>query len=181
MIFPVTDWEMIPLDTYKALLVEVKERFNTTTDETVSCTDKSIKCLLASITFTFGVGVFLYSNHFDVNWWLFSPFLALTILNSFLGYSIIRLRPSYTSGLLPENVLSKDYNSETGFTDEEKERLFYYKAIITYTTKIEENTRDNTKRAEKYDTFFGFTILLVSAIGLFVLYVISYHHGSAAS
>lgn len=181
MIFPVADWEAIPLDTYKALLSEVKERFIVANEETVSCTDKSVRCLLAFITFVFGIGVFLLTNHYELNWICYQILIGFSAYNVYLGYRIIRLRPSHTNGLLPENVLSTDYNSGSGFTDEEKERLFYYKAIHTYCQKILESTEDNSKRAKKYDTFFGLTLLMVLIITIFVFYTISYHPASVRS
>lgn len=181
MSFPVADWEEVPIDTYRNLLSEVKERFEVTTEEIVSCTDKSIKCLLAFITYLFGVGVFLVTNHYEINWLCYFVIIAISAYNAFLGYKIIRLRPTHTTGLLPENVLSQDYNANTGFSQEEKEKLFYYKAIQTYVIKISEGTIDNSKRAEKYDTFFSLTLLLVLVITIFVFFTISYHPVSVKS
>lgn len=41
MNFPVEDWELIPTEVFKALLAEVKERFDTMPEEIVSVTEKS--------------------------------------------------------------------------------------------------------------------------------------------
>lgn len=174
MSFPVEDWEAIPLETYKALFIEVKEKFDIITDEIVSCTDKSVKCLLAFITYIFGIGVFLLTNHYKVNLICYSVIILFSARNVWMGYMVIRLRPSHTTGLLPENVLSKDYNISSDFSDDEKQKLFYYKAILTYTTKITEGIKDNSKRAQKYDSFFGFTLLLILVITIFVFYTISF-------
>jgi hypothetical protein len=181
MDFPVADWEAIPLDTYKVLFSEIKERFDVTTDETVSCTDKSIKCLLAFITFIFGVGIFLIKSQYNIDGICYSILIGFSAYNVYLGYRIIRLRPSHTTGLLPDNVLSKDYNLKSGFTNDEKEKLFYYKAIDTYLQKITEGTKDNSIRAKKYDTFFQMTLLLVLLITVFVFYTISFHPVSVKS
>jgi hypothetical protein len=127
------------------------------------------------MTYFFGVGVFLLNGHFVINWILY---VAITICSAWViwvGYKVIKLRKSHTSGLLPENVLSIDFNAGTNFDDLEKVRLFYYKAIKTYTVKIKEGTVDSSQRAEKYDQFLRYTLIMVLIITLFLMLTISYH------
>jgi hypothetical protein len=180
-IFPVADWEIVPVDVYVALFAEVKERFDVITEETVSVTEKSIKCLLGFITYYFGVGVFLLKEHYVINWPIYMIITICSGLVIYQGYKVIRLRPSHTTGLLPENVLSKDFNSDSGFNDDEKIRLFYYNAIKTYSQKIEEGTEDSSKRADKYDKFLRYTLFMVLVIIVFLLFTISYHPLSVKS
>ena len=175
--FPVKDWEAIPLDTFKNLLAEVKERFNHDIEEVVSVTDKSIKCQFGFLTFLFGVGVFIFS-HYQQSIGYFSPLLAISAYNIYKGYTVIKSRSLHSNGLLPVNVLSKDYNLSSDFTEEQKEKLFYYKAVEAYTIKIEQSRIDNHNRAKQYDTFIGLTLLLIFAISIFLLVVISSHPSS---
>lgn len=179
--FPVEDWEVIPVDVYIALLAEVKERFDVIAQETESVTEKSIKCLLGFFTYFFGVGVFLLKEHYVINWTLY---FIITICSGWViykGYRVIRLRPAHTTGLLPENVLSKDFNAGTGFDEHEKIMLFYYNAIKTYILKIKEGTEDTSKRADNYDKFVRYTLIMVLVIALFLMMTISYHPGSVKS
>ncbi|QJD97181.1 hypothetical protein HH214_15535 [Mucilaginibacter robiniae] len=173
MSFPVADWEIIPLEIYKPLLSEVKERFNVVAQETESITDKSIKCLLGFITYYFGVGVFLISNHYSINWLIYVTITFAATIVVYKGYRLITLRPSHTVGLLPENVLTQDFEQNTGFDDVEKERLFYYNAIKCYVLKIQEGTDDTSKRALVYDKFLRLTLLLVFVITVFLIFTIS--------
>ncbi|RZL38921.1 MAG: hypothetical protein EOP00_28155 [Pedobacter sp.] len=175
MDFPVKDWEFIPIAVYKALLAETKERFTTIPDETVSVTEKSIKCLLGYLTFFLAVGVFLFSNHYTISWWIFLSLILASTLVILRGYKIIKLRPSHITGLLPENVLSSDFEGEIDFTHEEKEKLYYLNAIKTYNQKIIEGTEDNNERAEKYDSFLKWTLALVFATVAFLLFTIYSH------
>ncbi len=178
--FPVADWEAIPLDTYKNLLAEVKDRFNYDIEEVVSITDKAIKYEFGFLTFLFGVGVFIFS-HYQQNLYYWIPLLILSAINVYKGFRVIKSRPLHSNGLIPSNVLSKDYELSSTFTDEEKEKLFYYRAILTYTIKIEESRKDNNTRAVKYDTFTGLTLLLIFAISVFLFIVISSHPSSVGS
>lgn len=170
--FPVEDWEAIPLETYKNLFIEVKERFNHDIEEVVSVTDKAIKYEFGFLTFLFGVGVFIFT-HYSVSLWYWTPLLIFSGYNIYKGYTVIKSRQLHSNGLIPSNVLSKDYNFSPDFNDEEKEKLFYYKAILTYTTKIEQSKDDNHNRAKEYDTFAGLTLLLVFAISVFLFVVIA--------
>jgi hypothetical protein len=178
--FPVEDWEAIPLETFKNLLAEVKERFNHDIEEVVSVTDKAIKYEFGFLTFLLGTGVFIFA-HNQESIWYFSPLLVLSAYNVYKGYTVIKSRPLHSNGLLPANVLSKDYNLSSDFTEEQKEKLFYYKAIQTYMVKIEQSRTDNHDRAKEYDTFSGLTLLLIFAISVFLLMVISVHSASVGS
>jgi len=178
--FPVEDWEAIPLETYKSLLAEVKERFNHDIEEVVSVTDKAIKYEFGFLTFLLGVGIFIF-GHNQQSIWYFSPLLVISAYNVYKGYTVIKSRSLHSNGLLPENVLSKDYNISSDFTVEEKEKLFYYKAIQTYLVKIEQSRTDNHNRAKEYDTFSGLTLLLIFAISVFLLFVISSHPAPVTS
>jgi len=175
--FPVEDWEAIPLETYKNLLVEVKDRFNYDIEEVVSVTDKAIKYEFGFLTFVFGIGVFIFS-HYQQSLWYWSPLFIASAVNVFKGYKVIKSRPLHSNGLIPSNVLSKDYNLSSNFTDDEKDKLFYYNAILSYTIKIEQSQKDNHDRALEYDTFTGLTLLLIFVITVFLLFVISSHLGS---
>ena len=170
--FPVEDWEVIPMDVYKSLLSEVKERFDHDIEEVVSVTDKAIKYEFGFLTFLFGVGVFIFT-HYTPSLWYWTPLLIFSAYNVYKGYTVIKSRPLHSNGLLPSNVLSTDYDLCSGFNDEEKERLFYYNAIKTYTAKIEQSRADNHNRAKEYDTFAGLTLLLIFAISVFLFVVIS--------
>jgi hypothetical protein len=144
-------------------------------------TEKSIKCLLGFISYYFAVGVFLLKEHYVINWFCYISITILSGIVIYRGYKVIRLRKAHTTGLLPENVLSKDFNANTGFDDDEKIRLFYRNAIITYNTKITEGIEDSENRAANYDKFLRYTLIMVMAITIFLLFTISYHPVSVKS
>lgn len=171
--FPVEDWEAIPVDTYKSLLSEVKERFTHDLEEVMSVTDKAIKYEFGFLTFLFGIGIFIFT-HYSTSLWYWSPFLLCSAFNVYKGYTVIKSRKLHSNGLLPSNVLSKDYNTASNFKEKEKEKLFYYQAILTYTAKIEQNRKDNHDRAKEYDNFTILTLVLIFAISVFLFVVISH-------
>ena len=87
---------------------------------------------------------------------------------------VIKAREAHAIGLLPENILTVDFENPD-FDNEEKEKLYYKNAIENYCRKIEEGNKDHETRANNYTTFFGLTLIMFFVIAVITLATIINH------
>ncbi len=173
---PFTEWDSLPLESYKLILAELKERFESEISEVVSVTDKVTKYTIGFLTFLFATSVYVLAKYSinEMTW----VFFILSAANAGYGVWIVSAREGFSSGLVADNILTDDFDS-TDFTALEKERLSYLNAIKAYGIKIDGIKDDNKKRAGKYNIFLIATMALVISIAANTLITIYYCHTTA--
>jgi hypothetical protein len=138
------EWEKLPVSSFELILIECKESLKSQIDEVISVTEKTTKYALGFLSFFFAVSVLVFIKR-DISC-SHLLILALSSYIIYLAHNIITKRSGHEQGLLPENIITNDFNS-IDFTDDDKIRLSYLNAIEAYNIKIKEIIIDNKLRA----------------------------------
>ncbi|MEJ2884181.1 hypothetical protein [Pedobacter sp. GR22-6] len=176
-VFPVADWEKIPLEVFKTTHLEVKQYFQSQLEETISVTTKTTQYAIGFLSYLFAVSVFILTK-LHPSCFLYILYTFATIDIALAGW-IVMGRKGHETGLRSDNILTQDFDDHDNFCDTEKEKLAYLNMIKSNEMKIDDIIKDNGERGIKYNAFLILTIILLFSISIYTL-IIS-RHGFAAS
>ncbi|TKC56491.1 hypothetical protein FBD94_22480 [Pedobacter hiemivivus] len=155
---PFKEWDILPIEVYQKALDEIKEHFCDLSSEVESTTDKSIKTLIAFVTFLSGAGLYILSKETIST--TSAVIAVVSVCNIYGLFSIIKARAHYLKGLNIEGMFNAEFDREE-FSEGDKIRLFYYNCIEKYAIKINRLTLIVSKRNHTYNRFFGLSLILV--------------------
>jgi len=153
----VKDWEKIPLESYKFLFSQVKERFDEVLSESISVTEKSINLTKVTVA---AIAGFLGYN-FKAN-----PNIACTIILCilFLLDFICLIKLMFPKGVIfkgsPPIEIFNEYLDNPIYTQEEKITIVYYHELIRYQERIDWMNSKNNERHCYYGVALILTILV---------------------
>ena len=165
---PFEEWDSLPIESYKIILSEIKERFNSQIAEIISVTDKTTNYTIGFLSFLFGTSAFIFTKYqLDTLTWIL---FVLSAINTLYGVSIVKGRKGFSAGLIADNILTNDFDDP----EFDKERLAYFNILKSYQIKIDGIAEDNEHRAGKYNIFLTCTIMLILFIAANTLLTIYY-------
>lgn len=166
MNMPLIDWELLPVDIYKATIEQLEKRFDEHSLEIGTITERSIKLLTLFITFLGIAGIaILKDHHFDKILFIFT---ALSIFDIFQLFTIIKGRDSMYKGLNVDDILNVDFD-RTDLNNEEKTRLCYNNIVVKLNAKIIKLQTINEARIKEFNVAF------LLSVSLFL--VVSFYYG----
>lgn len=167
---PIVKWQELPVNVYEKVLMEVKISFEDQISNTYTITDRSLKGLIFFLSFLSGIGLYYFKYHANICIVLF--FCAASIINIFNLYSNIKGRNGVSPGMLPNHILTKDFDKD--WDDEKKEKLLYKNLVEQYWNAANRMEDANKKRIHSYGASLKLTMIIIVASTLYLGFIM-YH------
>lgn len=156
----IKDWEKLPIEAYKFLFEQVKERYSDIMSESESITSKSFKLISISGAVVAGlVGLKLQTNP---NICLIICLAILHLCNFVCLIKLLFPKEIILRGSPPNEILI-EYFDDNSLTDTEKVSLAYYQEFVRYQERIDKMQFNISKRQELYKVSLIFTIINTAA------------------
>lgn len=165
---PILEWEL-PIKVYEKVLEETKLTYENAFSDMLVITDRTMKILTFFFTFLSGMGIYYFKYG--------TPICAALILGVLASYNIILLYKNlrgYTGvskGLLPNNILTIDFD-RTDFSDEVKEKLLYKNLVEQYWNSTNRIIEAKKGRVKLYDKSLKLTLVSILLISCYLGYLI---------
>lgn len=147
------DWEQIPLEAYKFLFSQAKDRFDEVISESISLTEKSINLTKITVATVTGFIGYNYKNNPNMEWIVLLGFL-------FLANLICLVILMFPKGVIfkgsPPKEIFCEYLDNNSYIPDEKIAIIYYHELIRYQAKIDTMNTKNSQR----QLFYGIAIIL---------------------
>lgn len=160
----VRNWDTIPIESFKVILENVKERFNDVLGEMQSITEKSYNIIKASLALqSFTLAAIL--KHANIDFFLLALFAASSISSWYLGYFLVAPKFALQKGLAGKDIRWSEYDEP-----EHKSyqiQLTYQMMIVTYQDAITMQQKLNSERMELFKLMllnFIFVLILTATI-----------------
>lgn len=169
----VKDWEKLPLETYKFLFSQAKDRFDEVISESVSITDKSINLTKVAIAALCGFVGYNFKVNPGLEWIVLLSFFFLIDL---ICLAVLMFPKGVVfKGSPPEEIFC-DYLDNPSYTEDEKTTIVYYHELRRYQERIEKMNKKNSCRHIFYAVALITTILLtVLTAGVIISTIFSHH------
>lgn len=169
----VKDWEKIPLESYKFLFNQAKDRFDELLSESVSITEKSIGLTKVIVASMLGFVGYNFKANPGLGW----IFLLVILFVIDLIILVILMFPKGVvfRGSPPQEIFC-EYLDNPGYDEKEKTTIVYYHELRRYQERIELMTKKNTQRQRFYGIALVFTVLLTVLTACVILRTIFSHH-----
>lgn len=162
----VKDWEKMPIEAYKFLFSQAKDRYNEFMLESESISNKAITLATITVAVISGFASYKFignSNHGFLIVLIFLFLGDLFCLGLLLFPKNILLRGS------PPNEIFIDYLDDTELVDDEKTKLIYYNELKRYQEKMNAMEKVNRYRHWIYGIGLCLTILATIITGGLIL------------
>ena len=158
----IKNWEKIPLESYKLILSQSKERFEEFASDSESITNKSIKMLGLSVL----LGSAIIGYGLTINKFVFVLFILLYSIDFLLIIELIFPKEVIYRGASPQLINWQDFDEKEN-TSDDKIALTYFQEIVRTGDSIERMHQYNSIRQKKYRKAILFTsILFIGGIAL---------------
>lgn len=153
------EWDLVPVEAYKFMFSQVKDRYDDILSESVSITDKSIKILTISIGgLSVLAGYFIKNN--DVCLGALIPLGMFYFANFALLILLMFPKPVPLKGSPPKEIFINSLDNTTYVADD-KISVLYYNELIRYQGRIDFLNSENNKRQENYRAVLVLTIICI--------------------
>ena len=164
------DWEKIPLDTYKFLFEQTKDRYEEVMSESESVTNKSITLISISGAIVTGFVGFKFQANPPLSWVII---LGILYLSNFICLIKLLFPKKVVLRGSPPNEIFIDYFDHPDLLENEKTSLAYYHELIRYQERINEMDMRIARRQNFYRIALLLTIfnaVLTAAIVVKTIY-----------
>jgi len=151
------DWENIPLESYKFLFNQAKDRYDEIISESISITEKSINLTKLAVTILSGFVAYNFKVKPGPEWIVILSFFFLIDL---LCLIVLMFPKGVIFKGSPPKELFKDHLDNTTYSDDEKVIVIYYHELVRYQERIEKMNERNNQRQR----FYGFALILTIAL-----------------
>ncbi len=169
----VKDWEELPLESYKFLFSQAKDRFDEVLSESVSITEKSITLTKVAVAAMSGFVGYNFKANPGLEWIVVLSFVFLIDLICL----VVLMFPKGVvfKGSPPQEIFC-DYLDNPSYTENEKTTIVYYHELRRYQERIDIMTKKNSQRQLFYGVALVVTILsTVLTAGVIVSTIFSHH------
>lgn len=169
----VKDWEKLPLESYKFLFSQAKDRFDEVLSESISITEKSINLTKVTVAAMSGFVGYNFKENPGLEWIVLLSFLFLIDLICL----VILMFPKGVvfKGSPPQEIFC-DYLDNPSYTQDEKTTIVYYHELRRYQERIDNMTNKNGQRQLFYGIVLIVTVLsTVLTAGAIVSTIFSHH------
>jgi hypothetical protein len=149
----VKDWEQVPLESYKFLFSQAKERFDEIISESVSITEKSMNLTKVTVVAMSGFVGYNFKVNPGLEWIVLLSFLF--IVNLICLVILMFPKGVVFKGSPPKEIFC-DYLDNSNYNNEEKTTIVYYHELIRYQERIDNMTNRNGQR----HLFYGVALIL---------------------
>jgi hypothetical protein len=166
------DWEKLPIETYKFLFEQAKERYSDVMSESESITEKAFK--LISISGAVAAGFIGFKFQQNPNLWLTIGLAIFHLVNFACLIKLLFPKEIILRGSPPNETLI-NYFDDKNLEENEKSKLVYYQELIRYQERIDIMTLNITKRQRYYQLSLILTLFnTATSIGIVISAI--YHH-----
>jgi Mg2+ and Co2+ transporter CorA len=152
----VKDWESVPLETYKFLFSQAKDKYDEIISESISITEKSINLTKVIVVSMTGFVGYNFKTHPGLEWIIVLSFLFLI---DFILLVILMFPKSVIfKGSSPDEIFC-EYLDNPSYSQDEKTFIVYYHEIRRYQERINVMIMRNNQRQYFYGTSLILTIL----------------------
>lgn len=149
----VKDWEKVPLEAYKFLFSQAKDRFDEVLSESQSITDKSANLAKITIAALSGFAGFNFKANPGLEWIVILSFL---FLGNLICLGILMFPKSVIFKGSPPKDLLCNFLDNPVYTDDDKAAVIYFHKLVRYQERIELMGAKNSSR----HTFYGIALIL---------------------
>jgi len=167
----VKDWDKVPIEAYKFLFSQAKDRYDEFMSESESISNKAIT--LATITVAAISGFASYKFTGNSNQGFLVILISLFVVDLFCLGLLLFPKNILQRGS-PPNEIFIDYLDNSELVDDEKTKLIYYNELKRYQTKMNSMEKVNKYRHWFYGIALCLTILATIITGGLILSTI-YH------
>lgn len=148
----VIEWDKIPLDAYRFIFEQTKDRYTELIAESETITNKTFSILLVYIAGVSAALGFLLSKDANVSIvvkGILILSIGLTIPALYLCFKLVEPRTTYYKGNTPKQLFRED--AFKGYTPDESVTGLYYNELIVYQKRIDFIENQNEDRIEYYN------------------------------
>ncbi len=176
MLEDLDNWDLIPLESYKDMYTEAKERYSEFAAQSESITNRSIQMIAANTAVIAWFANFI-SNYELEGLKVYLGFLMIAILAVFvLIIFIIFPRKNVLKGTAPSDALKNelDFSGDVGgdnYTHEQKIKVYFYHQVLRYHGRINSYKKKNSLRIKlyKWSLRFSFFLFCYVIIGMVII------------
>ncbi|RXK60027.1 hypothetical protein ESA94_13350 [Lacibacter luteus] len=167
------NWENLPLESYKFLFSQAKDRFDDILGESTSLTEKSIGLGKITIVAMSGFVGYNFKTNPEYEWIVLLSFLFL--IDLFCVVILMFPKGVIFKGSPPEEIFCT-YLDNPDYTETEKTTVIYYHELIRYQERIEILIKKNTQRQLFYGVALITTVLSTLLTAGVIISTIFSHH-----
>lgn len=175
MLQDIKNWKLIPTETYKSILESAKVRYEELMSQSMSITGKMEKIVIMNGAFMAWNAKVIVDKKDNISYCVLFILLALTL--SVFGYLMISFfgRKAVFLGTKPEDTLGNEkelagYDSSGNYSEQEKEKVYYYLQCFMYNNRITKFEPTLENRAIQLKTSLILTfIVFCASVALFVM------------
>lgn len=158
------NWESIPLEGYKFLFSQTKDRYDDVMSESISITEKAT--FLFKIITTFLISLVAANIKFNnsIND-IVMPLCLVALIMVVFAYLMLPKKVIFKGS--PPKELFRDYIDNKSYNDNDRVNIIYYHELLRYQQRIDIMTYSNYKRQ------FAYSIVLIMSIGFILFCIIS--------
>ena len=154
----VKDWENVPLESYKFLFGQAKERFDEVLSESVSITEKSINLTKVTIATLLGFVGYNFKVNPGFGWIVI---LSLLFLINLIFLGILMFPKGVIFKGSPTVEIFCEYLDNSNYTKDEKIIIVYYHELRRYQERIDKMIKKNSQRHIFYGSGLILTLVLI--------------------
>lgn len=169
-----SNWDRIPSEVYKEIIVNAKERYNEIASQSEAISKRTIQVLLTTSALLAWFTNFTFESSLIERTWfvllfsMYTIFLYYWLINLLLPRSRVLQGTSPKEALEDEDDISGNVKGEN-YGDADKIRVYYYREVERYYNRTNKFAGMHNERAKKYRTALVLSFLYFISIILAIV------------